>query len=186
MASFPVVVVYLAASAVGLTLTFGCGEAAAPTTTQEGATSPTTATLRTLPPGVERSMGQTTSYRIELWTGRNLAMMAAFPVMSMRDQGHPVNHHLEIHIFDTSNGAPLPDVTPTVKITDRATGASRELATDQETGASLGTAYVTACTISGHRLEDIHFGDNVYLPDGNYEVTVGVGNESATIGIALF
>ena len=139
-------------------------------------------------PGVEQTAVETASYRVEVWTGPELAtmmMMADFPIMSTMDQGYPVNRHLEIHIFDQSSGAKVTDVVPAVKITNKATGASRELAVMQEEGTSLAVAFVMACQMSNHREVEPHFGDNIYLPDGQYKVTVGVGDETAIAEISL-
>jgi hypothetical protein len=157
-----------------------CGESS-PTATQTPETSP----LRTPVPGVEQTAIQTASYRIELWTGPALTMTMSFPNMSAMDQGQPVNRHLEIHVFDRSSGGKETGLIPSVSITDKATGVSRELAESRETGASLGVSFVTACLISKHREVEPHFGDNLYLPNGNYTITVGVGTETATAEISL-
>ena len=79
----------------------------------------------------------------------------------------------------------MTDVIPTVRITNQATGASRELAGTQETGASQGVSFVTACLISKHRDVETHFGDNIYLPDGVYTFTVTVGGETAVAEVSL-
>ena len=150
------------------------------------AVAPTTTPQRTPVPGVEQTATLTASYRVELWTGPALTMMMmSFPIMSTVDQGQPVNRHLEVHIFDRNSGADVPGVNPAVRITDKATGASRELAGTQETGASQGVSFVTACLISKHREVQPHFGDNIFLPDGKYTVSVVVGNETAVIEISL-
>ena len=146
---------------------------------------PTATPLRTPVPGVEQTTTETASYRVELWTGPALTMMTAFPIMSTMDQGQPVNRHLEVHIFDKSSGAKVTGMIPAVSITDQATGVSRELAGAQETGASQGVSFVTACLISKHREVEPHFGDNIYLPVGTYTFTVGVGNETAVAEISL-
>ena len=144
-------------------------------------TQPTATPHRTPVPGVDQAITETASFRVEVWTGPLLMMMmmTSFPIMSTMDQQLPVNHHLEVHIFDRSSGAKLTDVVPTVRITDQATGASRDLANSHETGASQGVSFVTACQISKHREVEPHFGDNLYLPDGTYTITVIVGEETA-------
>jgi hypothetical protein len=74
---------------------------------------------------------------------------------------------------------------PSVSITDKATGVSRELAESQGIGVFSRVSFVTACLISKHRGVEPHFGDNIYLPNGNYTITVGVGIETATAEISL-
>ena len=148
--------------------------------------APTATPQRTPVPGVEQTATLTASYKVELWTGPALMMMMmSFPIMSAMDQGQPVSRHLEVHIFDRTSGAEVTDVIPAVRITDQATGTSRELADTQETGASQGVSFVTACLISKHREVQAHFGDNIFLPDGNYTVSVVVGNETAILEISL-
>ena len=136
------------------------------------AVAPTATPQPTPVPGVEQTTTLTASYRVELWTGPALRMMMmSFPIMSAVDQGQPVSRHLEVHIFDRTSGAEVTDVIPEVRITDQVTGASRELAGTQETGASQGVSFVTACLISKHREVQPHFGDNIFLPDGKYTVS---------------
>ena len=128
---------------------------------------------------------QAESYRIVLRTGPVVAMevMRMGATMTVVDQGQPVNHHLEVHIFDRSSGAELTDLIPTVMITDRATGDSRELAINAHPSGEI--PYVTACLLANHRVREPHFGDNLYLGDGTYTVTVGVGDEATTSEISL-
>ena len=79
----------------------------------------------------------------------------------------------------------MTDIIPTVNITDQTTGISRELADVEETGSSLGVSFVSACLISKHCNVEPHFGDNIYLPEGTYTVTVGVGDETASAELLL-
>ena len=145
-----------------------------------GGSGPTATPTRTPVPGVAVTATHTDSYTVELWTGPALTgMMTAFPIMSAMDQGQPVNRHMEIHLFDKNTGAKLIDITPRVKLTDVETGVSREWAATQESGGSLGVAFVTACLISKHREVEPHFGDNIYLRDGAYAVTIGIEDETA-------
>jgi hypothetical protein len=90
------------------------------------------------------------------------SMMAA----TMFDQGMAVNHHLEIQVTDNS-GAVVNDVTPDVRITDKSTDVRRALP------EVMGMYSVQAGPI------DFHYGQNVWLPDGTYEVTVMIGPETA-------
>jgi hypothetical protein len=61
--------------------------------------------------------------------------MAAPPSMSTSttmmstdaDQGMVANHHLQVHLTRNDTGAVVQDVTPTIRITDKVTGISRDL-----------------------------------------------------------
>lgn len=102
-------------------------------------------------------------------SGEVMAQMPGMPmpVMTMTDQGQPVNRHLEVHLFNKTTGAVLESPIPTMTITD-AMGKSRKLAS------------VTAMYGAKEGTSDWHFGNNVYLPDGTYTISVQVGNEQAT------
>jgi hypothetical protein len=78
-----------------------------------------------------------------------------------------VNHHLEIHIHDIGRGSVVREMVARVSITDQATGTSRDL------------SGVMACMTLQHREIEPHFGDNLYLPDGTYTLTVAVSDETA-------
>jgi hypothetical protein len=77
----------------------------------------------------------------------------------MADQGMAVNHRLDVRIMRADSGATVDDVTPTIRITDKATGESRDLP------QVVGMAGMSS---------DFHYGQNVWLPDGTYQVTVFV------------
>jgi len=49
--------------------------------------------------------------------------------MALTDQGQPVNHHLEVHIYDKATGTVVTHVVPKIVVTNQvATGAARPLA----------------------------------------------------------
>jgi hypothetical protein len=83
------------------------------------------------------------------------------------DQGMMANHHLEVHISRNATDAVVNDVTPTIRVTDKATGASRDL------------PQVMGMYGVGMGPTDLHYGQNVWLPDGTYLVTVMVGADKA-------
>ncbi len=114
---------------------------------------------------VEEHTAQTASYRIKIRMGPKVTM--AMTSMTVTDQGNPVNRHLEVHIFNRSTGAEVQTVVPVVRVTNQTTGTSRQLTN------------LTACRVSRHLETEPHFGDNVYLPDGTYTITVVVGPETA-------
>ena len=128
---------------------------------------------------------QTASYRIILRTGPMVTMdvMQMGATMTVVDQGQSVNHHIEVHIFDKGSGAEVKSLIPAVRITDQATGASRELAATVHPSGEI--PHVTACLLANHRVKEPHFGDNLYLANGKYNVTVSVGNETTTSEISL-
>ena len=122
---------------------------------------------------------QTESFRIMLRVGPTVPMdvMQMGATMTAIDQGRPVNHHLEVHIFDRGSGTEVNELVPTVSITDAATGDSRELVADPHPSGEI--PYVKACLLANHRVREPHFGDNLYLRDGSYTFNVGAGNETA-------
>ncbi len=92
----------------------------------------------------------------------------ATPQMTMTDEGHPVNHHLEVFINDKNSGAPVKDTVPTITIMNQATGAMKQV-------AAVAPMYNVMVGQS-----DFHWGNNVYLADGMYTVTVKEGGDTAT------
>ncbi|MBI4329309.1 MAG: hypothetical protein HY685_05545 [Chloroflexi bacterium] len=107
--------------------------------------------------------------RIEIGPVVTMPLSAMTLAMATMDQGQPVNHHFEVHVFDKTTGAVVRDVVPQVTIADRATGSYR------------GVPSVMACMTLRHRDIAPHFGDNLFLVDGTYHVTVGVGSETVVI-----
>ncbi len=140
--------------------------------------------MRTPVPGVKVTTTETTSYQVELWIGPALEM-TDFPLMSSLDQGQPVNRHLEVHIFERGSGSKLTDIIPSVRLTRLVSGISRELAANRESGASQGISFVPACLVSKHREVEPHFGDNIYLASGTYNIIFGVGDEIAEAAFLL-
>ena len=79
------------------------------------------------------------------------------------DQGMAANHRLEAHITQVETGAVVMDVTPTIRITDKLSGTSRDLPQVMGMyGSSMG-------------MSDFHYGQNVFLPEGAYLVKVLLG-----------
>ena len=155
---------------------------------------------------------QTASYRIKLRTGPGLTqemmLMESAAAMTAVDQGSLPRHpspflHVqcaachdggfcptvsqdcgqEVHIFDKKSGTKVKNLVPAVRITHSATGDSRELPADLHPSGEI--PYVTACLLTNHRVKEPHFGDNLYLSNGEYSVTVSVGDETALFEISL-
>jgi len=87
---------------------------------------------------------------------------AGMMTMHAMDQGMAVNHWLDVHVTQADSGAVVADLTPTIRITDKATGTSRDLPGVMGMSGGMSGA-------------DMHYGQNVFLPDGTYEVTVQLG-----------
>ena len=107
-------------------------------------------------------------------SGEVMAPMPGMPMptMVMTDHGQPVNHHLEVHIANKATGAVVNDPMPMITITD-AMGLSRALDSMAMYGVTEGVS-------------DWHFGNNVYLSDGTYTISVRVGNEQTVFkGLAV-
>ena len=121
-------------------------------------------------------------YRFEVYVGP-VVSMEGFVHLTGMDQGHQVNQHIEIYIWDRESGERVTDVVPNVTIEDWDTGSSRAL----DTGPLLpGRANLHACRLDRHR--DIqphiggdhpHLGDNLYLLGQSFTVTVEAGGETA-------
>jgi hypothetical protein len=78
------------------------------------------------------------------------------------DQGMAVNHWLDVHITQADSGAVVTDVTPTIRIVDKGTGVAHDL--PNVMGMS-----------GGMNASDVHYGQNVFLPDGTYLISVLLG-----------
>jgi hypothetical protein len=78
------------------------------------------------------------------------------------DQGMAVNHWIDVHVTQSGSGAVVSDVTPTIRIVDKSTGEARDLA------SVMGMS-------GGMSPSDFHYGQNVFLPDGTYQISVLLG-----------
>lgn len=125
----------------------------------------------------------TRSYAVGLEIGPAVAMVTVenaagealvdlmVPALSARatfDQDMPVNRHLEIYLADSRSGRLVADQPPIIQITDQANGQERTL-------TAVMPMYDEA---EGPR--DLHFGNNLYLPDGVYTVTATMNGENAS------
>jgi hypothetical protein len=149
--------------AVWLTLiVFGQALAVVPVLTQTTATYRVTLILGPLATMLTPDQAKTAK------SGEAMVAMMGMPTpaMMMTDQGQPVNHHLELHVYNKTSGAVASDQVPTITITDLA-GKSRTL-------SSATLLYDVAIGQS-----DLHFGNNVHLSDGTYTITAQIGTETA-------
>ena len=119
---------------------------------------------------------ETASYKMKLVIGSPVVLppdVQVMPGLTQIDRGEPVNHHLEIHFYDKSTGEVVTDLGPTLLITDETRGTARVIQTEPQ------SAFLLACVVAIHLLDDGHFGDNFYLPEGVYKFTALVGEDSA-------
>jgi hypothetical protein len=84
------------------------------------------------------------------------------PQPAQADEGMAVNHWLDVHVTQGGSGAIVNDLTPTIRIVDKSTGEARDVP------AVMGMA-------GGMNASDFHYGQNVFLPDGTYQITVLLG-----------
>ena len=125
--------------------------------------------------------GSSGDYRFEVYVGP-VVSMEGFVYLTGMDQGHQVNQHIEIYIWDRESGERVTDLVPNVTIEDRDTGSSRTL----DTGPLLpGRANIHACRLDRHRDiqphtgdEHPHLGDNLYLLGQSFTVTVEAAGET--------
>ncbi len=97
-------------------------------------------------------------------SGQNVGMMS-----DTMDQGMAANHLVEVRITQGDSSMVVSDVTPTIRVTDKATGESRDLPHVMGMyGSTMGPA-------------DFHYGQNVWLPEGTYLVTVLVGPDDTAL-----
>jgi hypothetical protein len=89
------------------------------------------------------------------------------PVMEVADDGQPVNNQVDVRIYDRVTGDLVLEPVPRITIRNEATGAVRRLC--------------PVVAMQDLRLgpRDYHIGNNVYLPDGRYTVSVALGDETA-------
>jgi len=90
----------------------------------------------------------------------NMAMMGGESMAHTMDQGMPANHLIAVQVTRADTGAVATDLMPNIRITDKDSGVSRDLPDvmgmyDMSMGPS-----------------DVHFGQNVFLADGTYQVMV--------------
>ena len=94
----------------------------------------------------------------DMSTGGNDMTMQPLPA----DEGMAVNHWLDVHVAQAGSGAAVSDVTPTIRIVDKSTGEARDLPNVMAMSGGMSS-------------NDVHFGQNVFLPDGTYQITVQLG-----------
>ena len=121
---------------------------------------------------VGNTTAQSPPYSIELLLGPVQSTMMGVE-MSMTDQGQPVNRHLEIHVYERASRTALKGVSPTVRIKNLGAGTVREFSNVRE------------CSPPNDHGAGPHYGDNLYLPEGKYTITVAVRNESASFDVSV-
>jgi hypothetical protein len=98
-----------------------------------------------------------TDHDMSMGGGPNMGMQA-----HQDDQGMAVNHWVDVHITQAGSAAVVSDVMPIIRIVDKSTGEAHDLA---------GVMGVNG----GMSSDDVRFGQNAFLPDGTYQITVLLG-----------
>src|SRR5215471_3005694 len=78
------------------------------------------------------------------------------------DQGMAVNHWIDVHVAQSGSGAAVNDVMPTIRILDKSTGEAHDLPSVMGISGGMSPG-------------DFHYGQNVFLPDGTYQISVLLG-----------
>jgi hypothetical protein len=78
------------------------------------------------------------------------------------DQGMAVNHWLDVQVTQAGSAVVVNDLSPIIRILDKATGEAHDLP------GVMGMASEMNAT-------DFHYGQNAFLPDGTYQITVLLG-----------
>lgn len=89
------------------------------------------------------------------------------PMMAMSTDGHSVNRHLELHIFVLRTGAVVAFPIPRLHVENAKT--------------RMGFWLRPVVAMYGARpgLADLHYGNNVYLPPGTYDVVATESGQTA-------
>ena len=111
----------------------------------------------------EMMVQRTDNYTMVLEIGPpEMAMMGG----EHMDQGMAANHHVMLRIATADSNTMVMDVTPLIRVTDKATGESHDLPQ----------------VMAMHEMSsDFHYGQDVFLPDGTYLVTVMVGESDTAL-----
>ncbi|HZS94553.1 MAG TPA: iron transporter [Chloroflexota bacterium] len=81
------------------------------------------------------------------------------------------NHHLELHVYNKSNGAVVQHATVAISMVD---------------SKNHKTVVVPVMTMMGSKgMMDYHYGNNIYAGPGSYRVTVRVNKTMATFSVSL-
>ena len=169
----PAIIVALSLQ-VGLTLCARAGQPASPPA-PEGSAAPLAALSAATP---SYTVGLTVEPAIRMILPSDVIRGMSGDVMVQRSWlpmttidllsfGHAVNHHLELHVANTATGEVLEKPLPRVAITDEATGTTVYV-------IDFGLMYDSSVGMS-----DMHWGQNVWIPDGSYTFAVMLGLETA-------
>ncbi|HZQ39056.1 MAG TPA: hypothetical protein VFD32_24230 [Dehalococcoidia bacterium] len=94
-------------------------------------------------------------------------------VMNTTDQANPVNHHVAAYIYDRHTGVQVSNVVPAITFVDTITGV-------QHAVPNVVAMYDASEARSNAQTRNtLHFGNNLFLPDGMYTAVVQIGGETA-------
>jgi len=142
-------------------------------------------TIHAAAAGTQIKLGSTTTYNLVAEIGGLQAMYTPAQVSSQHPKTgevmfggsmtmppettniSPYWHHLEIHIFDKKTGNVIKTANPVLTVKNYVTGQTIQVPIVVMQGIVEGP-------------NDIHYGNNVDLPKGEYTVTVVIGSETAS------
>jgi hypothetical protein len=91
---------------------------------------------------------------------------------SMAGMSAPGWHHLEVHFFDKRSGEAVKDLNPVITVTDVVTGRSQSVPIVTMQGLTDGP-------------KDFHYGNNIELPSGRYQVTATANGETGSFDVTV-
>ncbi|HUA07925.1 MAG TPA: hypothetical protein VMA98_01540 [Candidatus Acidoferrales bacterium] len=95
-----------------------------------------------------------------------LVVGGAAPVR-MDDPSHP-NHHLIVHVFDKTTGKAITNANVAIRYSS---------------GGAAHSLPIVEMQAIGKGAQSTHYGNNLYLPDGNYTITVTVDGNASTFTV---
>ena len=147
-------------------------------------------TIHAAAAGTQIKLGSTTTYNLVAEIGGLQAMYTPAQVSSQHPKTGEVMfggsmtmppettnispdwHHLEIHIFDKKTGNVIKTANPVLTVKNDVTGQTIQVPIVVMQGIVEGP-------------NDIHYGNNVDLPKGQYTVTVVIGSETASFDFSI-
>ncbi len=162
----------IAAAAVVALGIFARSSAAKPEAEHTRVVGPYRFELEVLPPEPFYTKTQVESEHVKKGM---LVIRGAVPVQPGANS-HP-DHHLVVHLFDKTSGKAVTGAQVTMRY--------QELAQDGEPSGPATRLPVTEMQVIGKGPSTTHYGNNVTLPSGSYQVTIEANNTTATFTIKV-
>lgn len=93
------------------------------------------------------------------------------------DSASEPNHHLVVHVFDKSSGQAVTDADVTMSFQKLGPGGEPSGPTEQ--------VPVVEMRVIGKGASTTHYGNNVTMPSGSYQVSVTANGETATFQVTV-